>query len=128
MWMIIKIYNITIKPANVDMGGGETLIQKMWIKRRLFCWTPPLVSFLFCLLPSFCLPYLPGYLFISVFLVLSDFCLSLIWQEPWGLFSLVFCVLSDSCLCRIFQDPGWLVSFPTSKVGDTQTGGGHHSY
>ena len=36
MWIIIKFYNIIIKSANVDKGGGKTLIHKMWIKRRVF--------------------------------------------------------------------------------------------
>ena len=34
---MIKFYNIIIKSANVDKGGGgKTLIHKMWIKRRVF--------------------------------------------------------------------------------------------
>ena len=37
MWIIFKFYNIIIKSANVDKGGGgKTLIHKMWIKRRVF--------------------------------------------------------------------------------------------
>ena len=37
MWIIFKFYNIIIKSANVDKGGGgKTLIHKMWIKRRFF--------------------------------------------------------------------------------------------
>ena len=39
MWILFKFYNIIIKSANVDKGGGEggkTLIHKMWIKIRVF--------------------------------------------------------------------------------------------
>ena len=35
MWIIIKLYNIIIKSANVDNGGAETLIHKMWIKKSI---------------------------------------------------------------------------------------------
>ena len=37
MWIILKSYNIIIKSANVDKGGGggKTLIHNMWIKRRI---------------------------------------------------------------------------------------------
>ena len=36
MWIIVKFDNIIIKSANVDKGGGgKTLINKMWIKRRV---------------------------------------------------------------------------------------------
>ena len=45
MWIIFKFYNIIIKSANVDKGGGgKTLIHKMWIKIRCFFLTPPLPS------------------------------------------------------------------------------------
>ena len=41
MWIIIKFYNIIIKPAHVDKGGGgKTLIPKMWIKRHVFLRLP----------------------------------------------------------------------------------------
>ena len=41
MWIIFKFYNIIIKFANVDKGGGDkTLIHKMWIKRRVFVFEP----------------------------------------------------------------------------------------
>ena len=43
-WIIFKLYNIIIKSANVDKGGGNTLIHKMWIKRCFFK-TPPLRNF-----------------------------------------------------------------------------------
>ena len=34
---IFKLYNIIIKFANVDKGGGgKTLIHKMWINRIVF--------------------------------------------------------------------------------------------
>ena len=36
IWIIIKFYNIILKFANVDKGGGETLIHKMWIKKTFF--------------------------------------------------------------------------------------------
>ena len=38
MWIIKNFYNIIIKSANVDKGGVESLIHKMWIK----------IDFLFC--------------------------------------------------------------------------------
>ena len=41
MWIVIKFYNIIIKSANVDKGGGgEVLIHKMSIKYVCF-FTPP---------------------------------------------------------------------------------------
>ena len=44
IWIIFTFYNIIIKSANMDKGGGgKTLIHKMWIKRRFFL-TPPLVN------------------------------------------------------------------------------------
>ena len=36
IWIIIKFYNINIKFANVDKGGGKTLIHKMWIENLFF--------------------------------------------------------------------------------------------
>ena len=37
MWIKFKFYNIIIKSANLDKGGGgETLINKMWMKRHVF--------------------------------------------------------------------------------------------
>ena len=37
MWIIIKFYNIIIKSANVDKGGGgKTLIHNMGIKIHVF--------------------------------------------------------------------------------------------
>ena len=43
IWIIVKLYNIIIKSANVDKGGGnKTLIHKLWIERFFF--TPPLNS------------------------------------------------------------------------------------
>ena len=41
MLIIFKFYNIIIKSANMDKGGGDkTHVHKMWIKRRVFL-TPP---------------------------------------------------------------------------------------
>ena len=40
MWIIFKFYNITIESVNVDKGGGETLIHKMWIKIRVLFFLP----------------------------------------------------------------------------------------
>ena len=45
MSIILKFYNVIIKSANVDKGGGggeETLIHKMWIKRHVFFLNPSL--------------------------------------------------------------------------------------
>ena len=37
MWIIVIFYNIIIKSANVDKGGGgKTLIHKIWIKIHVF--------------------------------------------------------------------------------------------
>ena len=45
MWIIFKFYNIIIKSANVDKGGGgKTLIHKMWIKIRVFLLNPSLTN------------------------------------------------------------------------------------
>ena len=45
MWIILKFYNIIIKSANMDKGGGgKTLIHKMWIKRRFFFLLNPALS------------------------------------------------------------------------------------
>ena len=41
MWIIFSFYNIIIKTANVDKGGGKTLIHKMWIKKT-FVFLEPL--------------------------------------------------------------------------------------
>ena len=41
MWILFKFYNIIIKSANMDRGGGRTLINKMWIKIHVFL-TPSL--------------------------------------------------------------------------------------
>ena len=32
MWIIKQFYYIIIKSANMDKGGGEMLVHKMWIK------------------------------------------------------------------------------------------------
>ena len=45
MWIIIKIYIIGIKSANVDKGGGgKMLIHEMWIKRRCCFFKPSLIA------------------------------------------------------------------------------------
>ena len=38
MWIVFTFYNIILKSANVDKGGGggKTLIHKMWIRRHVF--------------------------------------------------------------------------------------------
>ena len=52
MWIIIKFYNIILKSANLDEGGGaKALIHKMWIKTRVFL-TPPVERKVFFVVPN----------------------------------------------------------------------------
>ena len=44
MWIIFIFFDIIIKSANMDKGGGKTLFHKMWVK-RLFL-NPSLIEIL----------------------------------------------------------------------------------
>ena len=45
MWIIFTFYNIIIKSADVDKGGGgKTIIHKIWIKRGVFLPLPSRVQ------------------------------------------------------------------------------------
>ena len=42
MWIIFKFYNIIIKSANVDKGGGGNAYPQNVDKKTCFFFTPPL--------------------------------------------------------------------------------------